>query len=403
MSTHKKEKVILNAIPRRDGYYMPSEFEPQRATWLGWPSNPGTFRLAPAQLAIATVARVISQYQTVQIVAPSSTWLKATEYFKNDENIFVCEVESNDGWLRDIAPTFLIKKNKNKGVGKGRDLRALGWKFNGWGKPKEIKHELDALVALKISNFLSTQFYKNFDFACEGGSYSVDGQGTLITTEQCLLNKNRNQHLSKRQIQDVLCKYLNVTKVIWLPFGVFMDYDTDGHVDNLCVFADVAKVLLSWPKNCGTDACEDKEQEVVSLAAMKVLESSTDAKGRPFSVVKVPHPPPLIYTQKEIDTLPAVKGSYQRKAGVRMAGSHVNLIITNDVVVVPIFHCESDEEAIKIISNAFPSKKVVGVYAREILMGGGNIHCMSQQEPLSDTKNGYFKKTNKRTLKNKKK
>jgi len=164
MSTHKREKSTLDTIPRKDGYYMPSEFEPQRATWLGWPSNPGTFRLGPAQLAIATVARTISQYQTVQIVAPSSTWLKATEYFKNDENIFVCEVESNDGWLRDIAPTFLIKKNKNKGMGKGqeRDLRALGWKFNGWGKPKEIKHDLDALVALKISNFLSTQFYKNF-------------------------------------------------------------------------------------------------------------------------------------------------------------------------------------------------------------------------------------------------
>jgi agmatine deiminase len=371
---------------------MPSELEPQQATWLGWPSNKGTFRIGPAQLAIATVARFISKYQDVHIVAPPHTWAKAVEYFKNDTNIFVTEVVSDDNWLRDIAPTFLIKN-----VGNKRDMRALGWKFNGWGKPREIKHDLDAQVAYKISNSLSTHFYKRFDFVCEGGSYSVDGEGTLITTEQCLLNKNRNPHLKRRQIEDMLRKCLNVTKIIWLPYGAFMDHDTDGHVDNMCVFAGVGKVMLSWPKGCGTDQCEDKEQEVRSLAALKVFESSTDAKGRHFTVVKVPHPPPLIYTQKEVDSLPEIKGSYPRKAGVRMAGSHVNLIITTDMVIVPIFHCESDAPAMKIIAETFPTRKVVSVYAREILLGGGNIHCMSQQEPRCDTKSSVFVKTKKNT------
>lgn len=386
MTTLKRQgKSVLRTTPRSDGYHMPSEMEPQQATWLGWPSNPGTFRLGPAQLAIATVARLISKYQDVHIVAPPSTWAKAVEYFKDDENIFVTEVVSDDGWLRDIAPTFLIKN-----IGNRRDMRALGWKFNGWGKPREIKHDLDALVAFKISNFLSTHFYKKFDFACEGGSYSVDGQGTVITTEQCLLNKNRNPKLSKKQIEDTLRKYLGLTKVIWLPYGAYMDHDTDGHVDNMCVFAGVGKVMLSWPEGCGTDQCEDKEQETRSLAALKVFESSTDAKGRPFTVVKVPHPPPLFYTQKEVDSLPEVKGSYPRKAGVRMAGSHVNLIITNDLVVVPIFHSKSDAPAMKIITETFPTRKVVSVYAREILLGGGNIHCMSQQEPTCDTKSSNF-------------
>jgi len=274
-------------------------------------------------------------------------------------------------------------------------MRALGWKFNGWGKPRQIKHDLDAQVAYKISNSLSTHFYRKFDFVCEGGSYSVDGEGTLITTEQCLLNKNRNPSLNRQQIEKTLRTYLNVTKIIWLPYGAFMDHDTDGHVDNMCVYAGIGKVMLSWPEGCGTDQCEDKEQEVRSLAALKVFESSTDAKGRRFTVVKVPHPPPLVYTQKEVDSLPVVKGSYPRKAGVRMAGSHVNLIITPDLVIVPIFHCESDAPAMKIIAETFPTRKVVSVYAREILLGGGNIHCMSQQEPRCDTKSGVFVKTRK--------
>ena len=137
------------------------------------------------------------------------------------------------------------------------------------------------------------------------------------------------------------------------------------------------------------------------MAALKVFESSKDAKGRPFTVVKVPHPPPLFYTQKEVDSLPEVKGSYPRKAGVRMAGSHVNLIITNDLVVVPIFHCDSDTPAMKIIAVTFPTRKVVSVYAREILLGGGNIHCMSQQEPTCDTKSSHFGGAKNKSRKNK--
>lgn len=379
--TRKNIKPCLSnslITPKKDGYYMPAEFEKQFATWLGWPSNPGTFRIKPAQLAIENVARVISKYQPVHIVAPANDWQDAYERFKDCKNIYVTEVESDDDWLRDISPTFLVKN-----TGKNRYLRSVGWKFNGWGKPKEIEHEKDALVALKISNSLAVPFYKKFDFVCEGGSFSVDGQGTLITTEQCLLNPNRNKNLSKAQIESTLCNYLNLSKIIWLPYGVVHDTDTDGHVDNMCVFVGVGKVILTWPKGCGTDECDDKEQEVHSLAALKVLENSTDANGKLIKVYKMPHPPVLKYTRSEIDTLPVTKGSYVRKLDTRMAASHVNLIITNEVIVVPIFNCATDAEAIKLMSEIFPNKKVVGVYAREILLGGGNIHCMSQQQPFS--------------------
>lgn len=378
---NNKPKLYQNnklTIPIKDGYYMPAEFEKQEATWLGWPSNDGTFILKDAQNAIEKVARHISKYQKVHIVVSPSKWDETYKLFMNDPNIYVTEVISNDSWLRDIAPTFLVKDYGSK-----RFLRAVGWKFNGWGKPEEIIYELDGLVALKISNFLSIPFYKKFDFVCEGGSYSVDGKGTLITTKECLLNKNRNPNMTKEEIEDVLYKYLNISKIIWLPYGVVQDTDTDGHVDNMCVFAGVGKVFLSWPKNCGTPECLDKEQEIRSLLALEVLENSTDANGNPFKIIKIPHPPILEYKKEDVKKLPNVDGSYVRKVGVRMDASHVNLIITNKIIIVPTFDCSTDNEAIKIVSDTFPKRKVVGVYARDILLGGGNIHCMSQQQPYS--------------------
>jgi agmatine deiminase len=364
--------------PIKDGFYMPGEFEKQEATWLGWPSNPGTFRINPAQKVIEKVARIIAKYQKVHIVVQPSSWDSAYELFKDCKNIFVTELNTNDSWLRDIAPTFLIKN-----VGKDIYLRSIGWKFNGWGNPKEIKHDLDALAALKISNTLAIPFYKKFDFVCEGGSFSVDGQGTLITTEECLL-KHRNKNLTRSQIDTILCNYLNLSKVIWLPYGVANDTDTTGHVDNMCVFVGVGKVILTWPKGCGTPECKDKEQEKRSLAALKVLENSKDANGNQITVYKMPHPPELKYTKDEINTLPFTKGSFVREEGVRLAASHVNLIITNNAIVVPVFNSPTDSEALKLMSEIFPDRHVYGVYAREIVLGGGNIHCMSQQQPFSN-------------------
>lgn len=379
MNRTKKNLSKTTSTPEKDGFYTQSEFDRQFATWLGWPYNPGTFNLKKAQLAIETVARIISKHQRVYVVAPPSVWISVVELFKNNNNIYVVELLTDDSWLRDIAPTFLVKNS-----GKNIYLRGLGWKFNGWGKPDRINFQEDALVSLKISNMLGIPFYENFKFVCEGGSYSVDGRGTLITTEECLLNENRNKNLTRREIENVLCKYLNVSKIIWLPYGVAADTDTDGHVDNMCVFAGVGKVLLTWPKDCGTPECIDKEQEKRSLLALQVLENSTDCKGNKITVYKIPHPPLIQYTENDINHLSKIKGSYIRKVGERLDASHVNLIITNKNVIVPTFKCSTDNEAIKLLSSIFPTRKVVGVYAREVLTGGGNIHCMSQQQPYSN-------------------
>ncbi len=156
--------------------------------------------------------------------------------------------------------------------------------FNAWGKPDDIEHGQDKFVGIKLLQQLRLPAYDYTHFVCEGGSFSVDGQGTCLTTEQCLLNPNRNKHLSKPTITDILCRSLGVRKVIWLPFGAAADEDTDGHVDNMCVFARPGEVMLSWPSGCGGGSCVDVEQEKRSLAALKVLQEETDAHGRSFKV-----------------------------------------------------------------------------------------------------------------------
>jgi agmatine deiminase len=268
--------------------------------------------------------------------------------------------------MRDVAPTFLSDKS------------AISWKFTGWGHPRTIAHDKDALVAVKICNTLAYPC-KRLDFVCEGGSIIVDGKGTMLVTEETLLNKNRNPTMSKREIESVLCHALGVSKVIWLPFGIANDTDTAGHVDNMAIFYDVGKVLLTWPEGCGTGACVDKEQEMRSLAALKVLESATDARGRPIKVTFIPHPPPMYYTKEE--SMSPVKGSFHRKTDTRMASTYINMIFCNEMIVVPTFNQPTDAIALKIMADLFPKKKVVGVYSRDLNLGGGNIHCMSQQQP----------------------
>lgn len=348
--------------------HMPAEFDRQTAMWLGWPSNEGTFCLKKAQRVIEEVARLICDQVAVHIVAPPSTWEQAQKRFQGVTGVYVAEVECNDGWMRDVAPTFLSNKS------------AISWKFTGWGKPRMIAHDKDALVAVKICNSIAYPC-KRLNFVLEGGSIIVDGRGTLMATEETLLNKNRNPALTKHQIEQTLTTELGVSKVLWLPYGISGDADTNGHIDNMAIFYAPGKVLLTWPEGCGTGSCADPDQEMRSLAAMGVLEKATDARGRKVKVVKLPHPPMQFYTKEEEQEILLKKGSFARVAGTRIASSYINMIFCNDVIVVPTFNCHTDELALNVVKGLFPTKKVVGVYSRELNLGGGNIHCMSQQQP----------------------
>ncbi|MDX6589694.1 MAG: agmatine deiminase, partial [Solirubrobacterales bacterium] len=202
----------------------------------------------------------------------------------------------------------------------------------------------------------------------------VDGEGTVLTTEECLLNPNRNPQLSREQIEQALRDYLGAEKVVWLGRGV-LDDETDGHVDNLACFVHPGRVLLTWTED------ESDPQHEICRDALERLEAATDARGRSLEVVLLPAPGSLTISAEEARGVDAVDGTIPRIAGDRLAASYVNFFLANSRVVFPLLDERSDDAAAEVLRGCFPGREPVGVPAREILLGGGNIHCITQQVP----------------------
>jgi agmatine deiminase len=261
-------------------------------------------------------------------------------------------------------------------VGGGRQLRGIDWQFNAWGGLNGgiyFPWAQDSLVARKVLEIEGADRYRA-PLVMEGGSFHVDGQGTLITTRECLLNDNRNPQRSRQEIETHLRHYLNIQKVIWLDKGVYLD-ETDGHVDNLCCFTAPGEVLLTW-----TDDADDPQYER-SREAFDLLSAATDAKGRQLTVHKIHQPAPMTIMPEECRGLDASETAKPRLAGDRLAASYVNFYIANGGIVMPLFDDPQDRDAMDLLARLFPGRKVVGVKSREILLGGGNIHCITQQVP----------------------
>jgi agmatine deiminase len=229
-------------------------------------------------------------------------------------------------------------------------------------------------VAQKVIEIERIDRYKAHQFVLEGGSIHVDGEGTLLATEECLLNPNRNPHLRRAEIENKLREYLNIEKIIWLGLGVYND-ETDGHVDNLCCFIRPGLVALTW-----TDDHSDPQYEI-SLDAFQRLSQATDARGRQLEVVKIHQPGPLYVSEEESQDVDRIEGSQPRLPGLRLAGSYINFYIANGGVIAPTFDDPHDGPALETLRWLFPQRKIVGLPAREILLGGGNIHCLTQQQP----------------------
>ena len=280
----------------------------------------------------------------------------------------VVELSNNDAWMRDCGATFVVN---DRG-----DRRGVDWRFNAWGGLRKMMYfpwDQDDLVAVKMLEIESLDRYQA-PLVLEGGSIHVDGQGTLITTEQCLLHPNRNPALSRAEIEGVLADYLNVSKIIWLPLGVYED-ETDGHVDNLCCFVGPGVVALTW-----TDDRRDPQYER-SAAAYDALMSARDARNRPLELHKIHQPDPMTMTAEEAEGLDVVDSAFRRPAGERLAGSYINFYIANGGVILPQFNDRHDDEARRKLAALFPRHEIVGLHSREILLGGGNIHCVTQQQP----------------------
>lgn len=348
-------------------FSMPGEWAAHEAVWMIWPHRPDNWRAqaAPAQAAFATLAEAISVVTPVYMAVPKSELAKASAIMP--KAVTLVAIESDDAWARDTGPTVVIN-DQGERVG-------INWVFNAWGGELGGLYESwekDQHVAAAMLEHLNIA-QRDSALILEGGAIHVDGEGTLLTTAECLLHKNRNPHLSQADIEQELARQLGVSHFIWLPEGVYLD-ETDGHIDNMACFARPGEVVLHW-----TDDKADS-QYARSQAAFKALSEARDAQGRQLKVWKLPQPGPLHITEQEAAGV-EVSTAQPRLAGERMAGSYVNFLITNGRLIYPLLDPSTDSEAHGILETIFPELEVVGIPAREILLGGGNIHCITQQIP----------------------
>lgn len=363
--------TTLTSTPRADGFRMPAEWEAHQQTWMVWPERPDNWRLGgkPAQAAFTAVAAAIARFEPVTVCASAAQYENAVARLAEYSNIRVVEISTDDAWVRDTGPTFVVN---DQGA-----VRGVDWAFNAWGGLNGglyFPWLRDDQVAQKILQIEGCQRYRTEGFVLEGGSIHVDGEGTLITTEECLLNANRNPHLNREQIEALLAEHLAIDTVIWLPDGLYND-ETDGHVDNFCCYVRPGEVLLAW-----TDDANDPNYPRCQ-AAMRVLENARDAQGRALTVHKIAIPGPLHATAEECAGVDWVAGSQPRDPSIRLAGSYVNFLIVNGGIIAPKFDDAKDAEAEATLKQIFPDHEVVMVPGREILLGGGNIHCITQQQP----------------------
>ena len=360
------------STPKADGFYMPAEFAPQDRVWMGWPHRTDTWAhgAKPAQAQYAEIARAISRFTPVTMCANQADYANAKAVFEEDENVTVIEMTTDDAWFRDTACTYVID-------GKG-DKRACHWHFNGYGGMIDglyFPWDKDASLGLQISQIEQVTRYRPDDFILEGGSFNCDGQGTVVTTEMCLLNEDRNPQYTKEQIEELLGEYLGIEKVIWIKDGID-PYETNGHVDDVARFNAPGEVCCMW-----TDDPDHKFYRECQ-EAYRVLCEATDARGRKLKVHKVIMPSTSVYmTEEEASTIDLVEGSLPRTPEDAFEPSYLNFLPINGAVLVPQFGDPNDEQALKDIQAAYPDREVIGIMTREIIYGGGNIHCITQQQP----------------------
>jgi len=359
----------LNSTPKKDGFRMPGEFEKHEGCWIIWPERPDNWRLGgkPAQKQFVDVATAISKYEPVTVAVSREQYNNARHLLP--DAVQVVEVSNDDAWIRDCGATIVTN---------GKEIRGIDWRFNAWGGLADglyFPWDKDDAVAQKMCEILKIDHYRLENFVLEGGSIHVDGEGTLVVTEECLLSGGRNPELSKEEIENVLKEYLNVEKVVWIKRGIYLD-ETNGHVDNIFNFVKPGVVVLAW-----TDDKNDPQYEI-SKEAYDILASETDAKGRKFEIHKMYIPAKTVkITAEESQGVDAVDGTLPREEGDRQAASYCNYYTANGAVIFPLFDDENDAKAEKLLSKLYPDRDIVGVRAREIILGGGNIHCITQQVP----------------------
>jgi agmatine deiminase len=336
--------------PASLAYRMPAEWELHAATWLSWPHNleswPGQFEPIPG--VWVQLVRTLVEFEPVNILAGGKAVLvQAREMVGHLPHVTIYDIPTNDAWTRDHGPMFLTGP-------RGAAPALVHWGYNAWGG-KYPPFDLDVQVPRKIAELLAVRRFEP-GIILEGGAVDVNGHGAVLTTEQCLLNTNRNPHLSRADVERYLADYGVGRHVIWLGKGIVGD-DTDGHIDELARFVGPRTVVAAIEP----DPADENYAALADNA--RRLRAATDEQGRPLEVIPLPMPRAEYFDDR------------------RLPASYTNFYIANGIVIVPQFDCPADAEALETLAKVFPDRRVAGIRAVELAWGLGTFHCITQQQP----------------------
>ncbi len=345
---------MSNIKPKDQGYYFPAEFAKHEATWLSWPHKEASWpgKIESIYPIYTQFIKLVAEGEKVNInVVDEPMKQKAIAYLQQVnadlKNIEFFFHPTNDAWCRDHGPAFLINPQEKKKI-------IVDWGYNAWGN-KYPPYDLDDNIPTLIARHYNLPVVYP-GIVMEGGSVDFNGKGAVLTTTSCLLNPNRNPHLNQKQIEEYLYNYYGVTNILWLGDGIVGD-DTDGHIDDITRFVNEDTVVTVVESNKQDENYETLQDNLKKLKTLR-LES-----GKQINIVELPMPSGIIYED------------------VRLPASYANFYISNNYVVVPTFRDKNDDNALRIIQDCFPDRKVVGLDSVDIIWGLGSFHCLSQQEP----------------------
>ena len=354
--------------PRAQGFRMPAEWEPHAATWLAWPHErsdwPGKFDAVP--WVFAEIARLLQDGERIRMLVNDRAEQRRVGKLLGQAGVDLGRVDffrlpTDRSWTRDYLPSFVVRGGEGRGK---REVRGVKWRFNGWARYRNYQRDeqagIDVLQELGMAGWQpeTVTGRRRRQVVLEGGAFDVDGQGTLLATEQCLITSRyaRNPELGKLGLERVLSECLGIDKVIWLSEGIVGD-DTSGHIDDFARFVAPGRVVVAEEPNRKDD------NHALLRQAQQRLKKATDARGRQLDVIGLPMPAPVTF------------------AGQRLPASYANFYVGNSVVLVPTFNDPNDRRALDLFAELFPGRRVVGVFARDLVLGLGTLHCSTQQEP----------------------
>lgn len=358
--------------PRNDGYDLPFEGDTHQGTVVMIPFRADTWREKgiPAQKNYREVIMAIAEHEPVYVLIHPRIYESVIEDYEGYENIIPMKISYNDAWARDTIGIFVKKGNK---------VRSVDFRFNAYGGSYDGLYDNyrdDDHLASNFAKRLKYQDYTHPNFVFEGGAIACDGEGTAIVTEACLLSPGRNPCLSKEEIEENLKEYLGLEKVIWVRHGIVED-ETNEHIDNMVAFVRPGVVVMAWSDD------ENDLQYQYCRQTYEDLCNNQDAMGRSLVIYKIPVPSPALCMSGE-EASSIARGNKNAKArleGMRLAASYINFYQGKDFIILPAFGVKEDAQALEIIQSLFPEKKIHQIYSREILLGGGNIHCITMQIP----------------------